>query len=61
MVWQYQHERWTRRLRRAEIAQSMLRKGKCIDNGATEQVLGHLKDTDNGNRVIDEGYRRKCA
>lgn len=41
MVWQYQHERWTRRLRREEIAQSMSRKGSCIDNGATEQVLGH--------------------
>ena len=41
--------------------QSMSRKGNCIDNGATEQVFGHLKDTDNGNRVIDEGYRRKCA
>lgn len=43
MVWQYQHERWTRHLRRAEIAQSMSRKGNRIDNGATEQVLGHLK------------------
>ena len=24
--------------------QSMSRKGNCIDNGATEQVFGHLKD-----------------
>lgn len=24
--------------------QSMPRKGNCIDNGATEQVFGHLKD-----------------
>ena len=37
------------------------RKGNCLDNGATEQVFGHLKDTDNGNRAIDEGYQRKCA
>ena len=61
MGWQYQHPRWTERLRDAGIVQSMSRKGNCIDNGATEQVFGHLKDTDNGNRVIDEGYRRKCA
>ena len=37
------------------------RKGNCLDNGADDQVFGHLKDTDNGNRAIDEGYRRKCA
>lgn len=28
----------------AGIVQSMSRKGNCIDNGATEQVFGHLKD-----------------
>ena len=61
MGWQYQHKKWTRRLKKAEITQSMSRKGNCLDNGATEQVFGHLKDTDNGNRAIDEGYRRKCA
>ena len=44
MGWQYQHERWTRRLREAEITQSMSRRGNCIDNGATEQVFGHMKD-----------------
>lgn len=37
------------------------RKGNRLDNGTTNQVFGHLKDTDNGNRAIDEGYRRKCA
>lgn len=37
------------------------RKGNRLDNGATNQVFGHLKDTDNGNRAIDEGYRRKYA
>lgn len=44
MGWQYQHEKWTRRLKKAGIAQSMSRKGNCLDNGATEQVFGHLKD-----------------
>ena len=41
---QYQHAGWTRRLEGAGIVQSMSRKGNCIDNGATEQVFGHLKD-----------------
>ena len=44
MGWQYQHEAWTGRLREAKITQSMSRKGNCIDNGATEQVFGHIKD-----------------
>ena len=44
MGWQYQHEAWTDRLREAKITQSMSRKGNCIDNGATEQVFGHIKD-----------------
>ena len=61
MGWQYQHAGWTERLRDAGIIQGMSRKGNCIDNGATEQVFGHMKDTDNRNRAIDEGYRRKCA
>ena len=39
-----QHPRWTERLKAAEITQGMSRKGNCIDNGATEQVLGHVKD-----------------
>ena len=26
------------------VTQSMSRKGNCIDNGATEQVFGHIKD-----------------
>lgn len=37
------------------------RKGNRLDNNAANQVFGHLKDTDNGNRAIDEGYQRKCA
>ena len=37
MGWQYQHPSFT-------VTQSMSRKGNCIDNGATEQVFGHIKD-----------------
>ena len=44
MGWQYQHAGWTERLRAAGIVQSMSRKGNRIDNGATEQVSGHMKD-----------------
>lgn len=44
MGWQYQHERYCGRLASAGIVQSMSRKGDCIDNGATEQVFGHMKD-----------------
>ena len=44
MGWQYQHEAWTGRLWEAKITQSMSRKGNCVDNGATEQVFGHIKD-----------------
>ena len=31
-------------LERLGIRQSMSRKGNCLDNAATEQVFGHLKD-----------------
>ena len=44
MGWQYQHAAWCGRLRGAGIVQSMSRKANCIDNGATEQVFGHIKD-----------------
>ena len=44
MGWQYQHAGWVGALKEAGIVQSMSRKGNCIDNGATEQVFGHLKD-----------------
>ena len=44
MGWQYQHAGWVGLLKEAGIVQSMSRKGNCIDNGATEQVFGHLKD-----------------
>ena len=44
MGWQYQHESYTSRLEAAGITQSMSRKGNCIDNAATEQLFGHVKD-----------------
>ena len=44
MGWQYQQPGWCGRLERAGVVQSMSRKGNCIDNGATEQVFGHIKD-----------------
>lgn len=44
MGWQYQNRAWCDRLKEARITQSMSRKGNCLDNAATEQVFGHLKD-----------------
>ena len=44
MGWQYQHEAYCSALREAGVVQSMSRKGDCIDNGATEQLFGHMKD-----------------
>ena len=32
-----------------------------VINLAMEGFFGRVKNTDNGNRAIDEGYRRKCA
>ena len=44
MGWQYQHKSYWKALEDAGIVQSMSRKGNCIDNAATEQVFGHIKD-----------------
>lgn len=44
MEWQYQHTWWRNQLNRLGIRQSMSRKGNCLDNAATEQVFGHIKD-----------------
>lgn len=44
MGWQYQNAGYCGRLEEAGIVQSMSRKGNCIDNGATEQLFGHIKD-----------------
>ncbi len=41
---QYQHPWWRKEFERLGIRQSMSRKGNCLDNAATEQVFGHLKD-----------------
>ncbi len=44
MGWQYQHAVYVGALAENGFTQSMSRKGNCIDNGATEQVFGHIKD-----------------
>ena len=44
MGWQYQHAAYVSALAENGFVQSMSRKGNCIDNGATEQVFGHMKD-----------------
>ena len=44
MGWQYQHATYVGALAENGFTQSMSRKGNCIDNAATEQVFGHLKD-----------------
>ena len=44
MGWQYQHAVYVGALAENGFVQSMSRKGNCIDNGATEQVFGHIKD-----------------
>ena len=44
MGWQHRHDLYVSALRDNGFTQSMSRKGNCIDNGATEQVFGHLKD-----------------
>ena len=44
MGWQYQHAAYVRALAENGITQSMSRKGNCLDNAATEQVFGHIKD-----------------
>ena len=44
MGWQYHHDFWENALKDSGISQSMSRKGNCLDNAATEQVFGHLKD-----------------
>lgn len=44
MGWQYQQYIWGKLLKDKGVVQSMSRKGNCLDNAATEQVFGHLKD-----------------
>ena len=44
MGWQHRHEAYVRALADNGFTQSTSRKGDYIDNGATEQVFGHMKD-----------------
>lgn len=44
MGWQYQHPSYVSALREGGFAQSMSRKGNCLDNAATEGLFGHIKD-----------------
>lgn len=44
MGWQHQHTAYVDVLAENGFTQSMSRKGNCIDNGATEQVFGRIKD-----------------
>ena len=61
MGWQYQHQWWRDELERLGIRQSMSRKGNCLDNAATEQVFGHLKDEFYRGREFDsyEQFKRE--
>ena len=61
MGWQYQHDWWRNRLGELGIRQSMSRKGNCLDNAATEQVFGHLKDEFYRGREFDsyEQFKRE--
>ncbi len=53
MGWRYRHQWWRDRLKELSVHQSMGRKGDCLDNAATEQVLGHLKDEFHAGRTSD--------
>ena len=44
MGWQYQHVFYQQKVAAGGLEQSMSRKRNCLDNAATEQVFGHLKD-----------------
>ena len=59
MGWQHQHQWWRKELERLGIRQSMSRKGNCLDNAATEQVFGHLKDEFYRGREFDSYERFK--
>ncbi len=55
------HRWWRDELERLGIRQSMSRKGNCLDNAATEQVFGHLKDEFYRGRGFDsyEQFKRE--
>lgn len=60
MGWQHQHPWWRERLGELGIRQLMSRKGNCLDNAATEQVFGHLKDEFYRDREFDSYERFKA-
>lgn len=57
----YRWPGWIAICERSGLARSMSRRGRGPDNSRMGGFFGRLKDTDNGNRAIDESYRRKCA
>ena len=57
----YRWPGWIKICKDHGIVRSMSRKGRSPGNARAEGFFGRLKITDNGNRAIDEGYRRKCA
>lgn len=59
MGWQCRHPWWRKELERLNIRRSMSRKGNCLDNAATEQVFGHLKDEFYRGREFDSYERFK--
>lgn len=42
--WQYQMEKYQKKLKELEIQQSMSRKGNCLDNSPTENFFGRMKE-----------------
>ena len=44
MGWQYQNLAWIGWTKKHNVTRSMSRKGNCLDNAATEQAFGHMKD-----------------
>lgn len=44
MGWQHQHAAHVRTLAENGFTQSMSRKGDCLDNGATGQILGQMRN-----------------
>ena len=50
-----------RQVRMCLVHEFMSRKGNCLDNAATEQVFGHLKDEFYRGRVFDsyEQFKRE--
>ena len=63
MGWQYQHLDWINWTKKHNVTRSMSRKGNCLDNAATEQVFGHMKDEFFKGQLWDnfESFKRDLA